>query len=75
MIGTIVQKRQTGRTIIGSRPFKKLLTWLVTTDAAYRERAKLATMSDTQLADIGLSRSDAQRIAGKLDWDAPIQFY
>ena len=41
-------------------PFLTTLDWIVTRDAAYRQSRKLNGMSDERLADMGLTRSDAQ---------------
>lgn len=39
--------------------------------ATYRQRQALRRLDDNALADIGLSRSDAQREANRPLWDAP----
>lgn len=41
-------------------PFLTALDWIVTRDAAYRQSRKLNGMSDERLADMGLTRADAQ---------------
>ncbi len=50
------------------------LSWIIETEAAYRENQKLSTMTDAQLRDIGVSREEAVRASKTSLWDAPIQF-
>ena len=38
---------------------RSLLGWLVALDHAFREREKMKRLDDTRLADLGLSRRDA----------------
>lgn len=50
-----------------------LVTKLVNADANRRQRLKLASMSDAQLCDLGLTREQALSEARLPRWDAPIQ--
>ena len=50
---------------IGSRGFATLMIWY---DVA-QERRSLRSMSDEMLEDIGISRADAMREAGRRFWD------
>ena len=44
---------------------------IVTAFRVMRERARLASMDDRELADIGLTREQATREAARPIWDAP----
>ena len=51
-----------------------LASWLIKADemiATYRERRALLAASDHMLRDLGLSRADAYREAGRSFWDVP----
>jgi uncharacterized protein YjiS (DUF1127 family) len=54
----------------------RFLNWLVALDAGYRNAQKLASASDEQLADMGISRSEAdaefQRCLGTVEYRNPI---
>ena len=57
-------------------PFSRLIAWLVARDAAYRAACNLAEMSDEHLADMGITREEAdtaflRRFATR---DAPPRF-
>ena len=45
------------------------LAWLFEADAAHQERRRLANLSDAQLRDVGLTRSDLAR-PGDAVWEA-----
>ncbi|MES9871064.1 MAG: DUF1127 domain-containing protein [Sedimenticola sp.] len=54
------------------------IAWFLGRQVAYsyqltRQRRQLAQLSDDQLRDIGISRSDAQREARRPFWDEPKQ--
>lgn len=51
-----------------------ILGWVMSIDAALRQRDSLRRLSDHQLADAGLTRADAEFEAARPVWDAPIQF-
>jgi uncharacterized protein YjiS (DUF1127 family) len=54
----------------------RFLNWLVALDAGYRNAQKLASASDEHLADMGISRSEAdaefQRCLGTVEYRNPI---
>ncbi len=57
-------------------PLARLLSWLVASDAAWRSARKLAAMPDERLADMGITREEAdaafrRRFATR---DAPPRF-
>lgn len=56
-----------------SRKTTGLLAWILGSEARRRQRAALQSMTDSQLADIGLSRAEALIEADRMRWDAPIQ--
>ncbi|PTX02186.1 DUF1127 domain-containing protein [Pararhodobacter aggregans] len=49
----------------------RVLKALATARALRRQRVDLAALDDQMLADIGLSREEAQREARRPLWDAP----
>lgn len=49
--------------------------WISAMTRLRHERVKLAQLSDVQLRDIGLSREDARREAGRAAWDAPTHWH
>ena len=48
------------------------ITWFNHVRAARRSRRELGQMNDRMLADIGLSRSEAQTEANRKFWDLPV---
>ncbi|MDH3263294.1 MAG: DUF1127 domain-containing protein [Paracoccaceae bacterium] len=50
---------QTARPARRFAPFARLLAWLAARDAAYRSACKLAEMPDERLADMGITRAEA----------------
>jgi uncharacterized protein YjiS (DUF1127 family) len=54
-----------------TRAHKSLLSRLVTLNAVYRQRRALAALDAAALADLGLSRSEAETEAARPFWDAP----
>ena len=48
-----------------------LITGLGAMFSLHRQRARLAVLDDHALRDIGLSRAEAEREAGRPAWDAP----
>lgn len=50
---------QTARPARQIAPFARLLAWLIARDAAWRSARKLAEMPDERLADMGISRAEA----------------
>lgn len=54
-----------------ARPSRSWLRTIVTAIKVMGERARLAQMSDEQLADIGLDRTRAAREAARPFWDLP----
>lgn len=54
-----------------ARRAPSVLARLRSTYEVARQRKTLANLSDTQLADIGLTREQAQFEAGRPVWDAP----
>ncbi len=73
MSSTIITQQPSCAEVKTRRP-KGVLSWLVQLDAAYRQRRKLAAMSDEKLRDIGLTRTQADQAAKTVIWDPPIQF-
>ena len=47
------------------------LTWLLRADALYRQRRTLAEMEPHRLADIGVTRHEAEAESARPVWDAP----
>lgn len=63
---------QTTMTLPLRRPVLAGLIGLVATATALRkQRASLANLDDTRLADLGLSRAEAEREAARPVWDVP----
>lgn len=54
---------------------KGLIDMIMTWTAVSRQRRKLSEMSDSQLDDIGISRSEALREAERAPWDAPTHWF
>ncbi|MFW2542175.1 DUF1127 domain-containing protein [Primorskyibacter sp. 2E107] len=52
---------------IAPRPFARLAQW----SALARQRRLLRALDDAALADLGLSRQDAEAEANRPFWDAP----
>lgn len=50
------------------------LAWIVNALEIRRERKALSTLTDAQLADIGLTAAQARREAERAIWDAPIHW-
>ena len=50
---------------------KSLLDRLNSVSSLYRSRVRLAQLDDQMLADIGVSRNDAEAEAERPVWDAP----
>ena len=53
---------------------KGLLETLLTWTGLSRQRRALADLADTQLRDIGVSRSEAETEANRAVWDVPHQW-
>ncbi|SMR70786.1 Uncharacterized conserved protein YjiS, DUF1127 family [Aliiroseovarius halocynthiae] len=47
------------------------LTWLATAIQTRRERVALSQLDDHRLKDLGLTRAEADREAGRPIWDVP----
>jgi len=47
--------------------------YLITLDRSFRERRHLASMSDDQLKDVGLSRQNVETELGARTWEPPVQ--
>lgn len=54
-----------------SAPRTSLLTWIKTLAATWRSRQALARLSTEQLADIGVSRDEAEAEVRRAAWDVP----
>ncbi len=54
-----------------SRRRPSVLARLINAIGLHRQRARLAQLDDAALRDIGLSRAQALREAGRPFWDAP----
>ncbi|WP_417719881.1 DUF1127 domain-containing protein [Salipiger sp.] len=52
-------------------PRRPLLSRLLSLTGLARQRRHLAQLDDHLLADLGITRSEAQREAGRPFWDAP----
>lgn len=53
------------------RPRQGLVGWLLSLLAIRRQRRRLASLDAAMLRDIGLTRDDALREAGRAPWDGP----
>lgn len=58
-----------------SVPMPKPVTFLLAVVSLYRQRRTLAQLSDAALADIGVTRTQADAEAARPVWDAPAGFY
>ena len=52
---------------------KRIGNTIVRWDQLFQQRQQLLKMDDRLLSDIGLSKADVQRIAGKRFWDDPLR--
>jgi len=52
-------------------PAPRLFGWVKDQEHKQRQGRALSEMTDTQLRDIGISRTEAEREAIALGWDAP----
>ncbi len=52
---------------------KRIGNTIVRWDQLSQQRRQLREMDDRLLSDIGLSKADVQRIAGKRFWDDPLR--
>jgi len=72
MFGNITERFFAGRVESTHRRIG-FFDYLIALDGSYRQRRKLASMSDAQLKDIGLTRKDVETELGSQFWDPPIQ--
>jgi len=54
---------------------RRLIAYALHLHAVSNERAILARLSDEQLKDIGVSKTEVWRETGKPFWDAPAYFF
>ncbi len=59
-----------------TRPARRrgFVGWIVALNKRYQDRQAMRAMSDHQLDDIGLTRSETDAAANAPVWDAPIPF-
>lgn len=72
MIGDAIQC-ELGRSAAAPSKPRGFIARLMTFDANYRQRSRLAALTQAQLNDIGISRQEALDEARSPIWDPPIQ--
>src|SRR5262245_49967339 len=66
--GVVFSRTTTSDPIVSAGLLPRALLWLLTCNERRRQRHALATLSDHQLADIGLSRADVRSEIEKWPW-------
>ena len=72
MFGNAVERLFAGRLTYYDRS-NGFFDYLITVDKTYRERRRLASLSDEALKDIGLTRAQMDRELDTSIWNPPIQ--
>jgi len=64
---------KTHRALATSKP--TLLSRMLATAAVMRQRRKLAKLDNASLADLGITRKEAERESKRPAWDAPAHWH